>query len=241
MNSVKLWAAQRCRLSLDSTESLQSLSAFRRMTALQKAVLLSFARVAAAQPLALVYAREMQAPLYFTSTYGELGPMLRVTQSIIEHDLPVSPKDFQHSVLNASVAYLAMNHAWHQAAFAFSGGFMAPDSTLHLASRRIESGLERACIVIHAHEHQSKQTDDAEAEILILGSQQPDSPYLTLDESRWTVAEETFAEADPGRRIFREEDSNASIPWLIEDGKLLRKRLLMSRTRQALVTTWIPS
>lgn len=206
------------------------------MTPLQKAALLAFSRLAVEQAAALAYARLSQAPLFFTSAYGELSPMLRITQSILEHDLPISPKDFQHSVLNAALAYLTMNQNWHQAGFAFSGGYLSADSTLHLASHRLKAGLDTAAIIIHAHEqHRRDGEGEAEAEALILGVETPPHSAYCLQRSEWLAEPRAPGE---GTRVYRELHSPELIPWLIEDKGPVLERQLINRKGQALVTTW---
>lgn len=237
MNPVYLWASQRTRLQTGLDASILSQPLFRRMTALQKAVVLCYTQLSEAFPEAHALVLQAQAPLFLCSTYGELGPMLRVTKSIVDHDLPISPKDFQHSVLNAALSYLTMSQDWHQPGYALSGGFAGPDSTVYMAAKRIALGLDRANVIVHAHENFANAVE-AEAEVLILGHQPPPAGGFRLERISWTRRElaDTWAEAP--FRFYSEAQHDEYVPWLTEAEGPVTKRFVSSRGEQGWVTVW---
>jgi len=240
MKKVYLWAWKRARLDTARDAALMAQPLLRRMTPLQKAVLVCFHKLAQEFPEARDLLREAHAPLFLSSAFGEVGPMLRITQSIVNHDLPISPKDFQHSVLNAALSYLAMSQDWHQAAYALSGGFAGPDSTLHLAAQRLRYGMDEASIVLHAHEHYGSSFE-AEAEVLILSHRPPPRSTYQLEQSAW-IRKSSIQElpGDP-LRCYQEDQHEVAVPWLIEaDGPVLRRHV-SPHGEQGWVTVWIKS
>lgn len=226
MNAVYLHASFSASLKDPLHPGLRAVPLLRRMTPLQKSVM-------AALMLALdehrsFFEADRDAPLYFTSMFGELGAMLRVTQEIEAESLPVSPKDFQHSVLNASLAYLCMQQKSHQPGFAISGGYESADLTLHLAAKRIEAGMDSAAVVIHAHE----QTDfeNATAELLILSNQREGACY------ELSVFDRGFPPFDPNPGRFLEGDER--LPWLLDDGKPQADRRLRTARGEEFHFVW---
>ena len=91
MKEVYLWAWQRTQLNANKKISSAAWPLFRRMTPLQKVVLMAYSELSIKFPDALIEARDMGAPLFLISAFGELSPMLRITQAILKHDLPISP------------------------------------------------------------------------------------------------------------------------------------------------------
>lgn len=236
MKPVYLCAWKRIQLDASRDAELLAQPLIRRMTPLQKAALICFHHLAQEFPEAREFAQAARAPLFLTSAFGEIGPMLRITQSILDHDLPVSPKDFQHSVLNASVSYLAISQNWHQAGYALSGGFAGPDSTLHLAAQRLRYELDEASIVMHVHEHYA-QKFEAEAELMILSRNRPLSGFH-LETSALMPA---IALKDlPGGplRSYKDGKQDYLVPWLIESEGPVLRRFVRTRKEQGWVTVW---
>lgn len=208
---------------------------FRRMTALQKAVVQAFAALEAIAPEAMQKARAEEAPIFYSSAFGELSAMLHVTRSILDEDLPVSPKEFQHSVQNAALAYLSMTHNLHHPCYALSGGFLSADSCLRLAQDRIAYGLDSMAFVIHAHEYlQNETATEAQAEILLL-SASADAALYQLDFCRPGSLDD-LTEGTP--EIFSEQDETIS-PWLLNQGQPAAARIVSADSGESLVTRWL--
>lgn len=225
MKTVYLRAAFDATLENPLPE-LQAIPLLRRMTPLQRSVMSLLMRALETQRS--FFEEAADAPIYFTSMYGELGAMLRVTQDLEANSLPVSPKDFQHSVLNASIAYLCMQQRSHQAGFAISGGYESPDLTLELAARRIAAGLDRAAFVIHAHEEADFQ--NARAELLILSDSREDSLY------ELSRLERDFPPFDPSPGMYIEGDQR--VPWLLTDGRPEPERRLRNARGEEFRCSW---
>lgn len=235
MNTVYLVAAWSETWTPESEIRLSS-PYFRRMTALQKSVVQAFAALDAMVPEAMHKARELNAPIFYSSGFGELAAMLQVTRAITDHDLPVSPKEFQHSVQNAALAYLSMTHSIRHPCYALSGGFLSADNCLQLAQQRIASGLDSMSFVIHAHEFLDQATADrAQAEILLL-SASSEQAIRRLDFCRDGSLED-FTSISP--EIFSEDDSRIP-PWLLNQGLPAAARLVRSLSGESLVTQWLP-
>jgi len=235
MNKVYLLAAFSETWTSESQLRLAS-PYFRRMTALQKAVVQAFAALDAMAPAVMIQAREHNAPIFYSSGFGELGAMLKVTQAIADHDLPVSPKEFQHSVQNAALAYLSMTHSLRHPCYALSGGFLSADNCLQLAQQRLTYGLDTMSFVIHAHEFLDQTgADRAQAEILLLSSSRENAQHC-LDFCREGSLED-FTGASP--EIFTEDDSRIP-PWLLNHGRPATARLVRSISGESLVTQWLP-
>ncbi len=240
MKNVYLNAWESVDLEQGIDPSLSALPLFRRMTPLQKSVLLAVWSLNQRWPGTLERLQEFAAPIYFTSAYGELGAMLRVTQTIHAQQWPVSPKDFQHSVLNAALAYLAMSHQWHQPAFAISGGFTAADSSLFLATQRIAGGTELCNVLVHAGETHRNSVDGAQAEVLICSDQAWSPLSYRLAKQSWTRRDKVGPPLPhtQAARIFREEASDLTVPWLLEDKAPILHRHIETQLGQVLVTEW---
>lgn len=235
MNAVYLTAWQSCSIAEPLPPSLLNLPLFRRMTPLQKSVLLAFARLLEAHPDLLAMSPEAPPPIYFTSTFGEIGSMLRVTQAIDLKQLPVSPKDFQHSVLNASLAYLSMAYQWHQSTFALSGGYAAADATLYLAAHRLAGGIDSSSFLVHAAEWEE---DQAQAEILFLNARPGPGPSYALEQIEYQSMHAAQGSHEALPHHFNEAQETHQIPWLIEKGTPLLGRRLETRQGQLLITRW---
>jgi hypothetical protein len=217
-------------------EGAKSIALWRRMTPLQKAVMLCLIKMQEQSPEILARFREAEAPIYLSSAYGEISPMLRVTENIEANSLPVSPKDFQHSVLNASIAYYCMQIASHQAGYAISGSYESADLALQLAARRIDAGLDASAVVIHAEETLLAGGEAARAEILFLDSKRPTQALAQLrclDQSHddFTIGQE------PGDYDF-DESIERKTAWLLNQGKPSSKRRLRNRDGHILTTEW---
>ncbi|MDQ3233752.1 MAG: hypothetical protein M3Q07_18195, partial [Pseudobdellovibrionaceae bacterium] len=168
--------------------------------------------------------------------FGELSAMLQVTRAIMDHDLPVSPKEFQHSVQNAALAYLSMTHSIRHPCYALSGGFLSADNCLQMAQQRIAYGLDSMGFVIHAHEYLGQNgADRAQAEILLL-SHHAEHAWRVLDFCR-DGALEDFTIHRP--EIFTEHDSRIP-PWLLNQGIPAAARMVRSLSGESLVTQWLP-
>ncbi len=208
----------------------------RRMTALQKAVVQVFSSLEEQRPELIALARHHNAPIFYSSAYGESSAMLQVTQAIMDHDLPVSPKEFQHSVQNAALAYLTMTHSMHHPSFALSGGYLSGDSCLQLASQRIFHGLDSLAFVIHAHEYMSSsRAEHAQAEILLLSNQATDAGDFELEFCRPGSMRDFINEAP---QLFQEQKTWLP-PWLLHLGRPHSNRLASSLAGESLVTRWI--
>jgi signal transduction histidine kinase len=235
MNKVYLLAAVSEIWTPESQLRLAS-PFFRRMTALQKSVVQAFAALDAMAAEAMQKARARQAPIFYSSGYGELGAMLQVTRAIADSDLPVSPKEFQHSVQNAALAYLSMTHEIRHPCYALSGGFLSGDNCLQLAQLRMTHGLDSMSFVIHAHEYlDDKRADRAQAEILLLSSESAGA-IRVLDFCRDGTLDD-FTSISP--EIFTEADSRIP-PWLLNQGYPAAARLVRSLSGESLVTQWLP-
>lgn len=235
MNKVYLLAALSETWTPESQLRLAS-PFFRRMTALQKAVVQAFAALDAMAPDAMQKARECKAPIFYSSGFGELGAMLQVTRAIADSDLPVSPKEFQHSVQNAALAYLSMTHTIRHSCYALSGGFLSADNCLQLAQLRLAHGLDSMGFVIHAHEYLDQAgADRARAEILLL-SRSSEGALRVLDFCRDGTLDD-FVSTSP--EIFIEDDSRIP-PWLLNQGLPAAARLVRSLSGESLVTQWLP-
>jgi hypothetical protein len=209
---------------------------FRRMTALQKAVVQAFAALETLAPDAMRKARDCEAPIFYSSGFGELGAMLQVTRAIADADLPVSPKEFQHSVQNAALAYLSMTHGIRHPCYALSGGFLSADNCLQLAHLRLAHDLDSMSFVIHAHEYLDQRgADRAQAEILLLSRAGKDA-WSVLDFCRDGTLDD-FAGVSP--EVFTEDDSRIP-PWLLNQGRPAAARLVRSLSGESLVTQWLP-
>ena len=97
--------------------------------------------------------------------------MLSLTKAILNSDLPVSPKDFQNSVLNAAPAYLSIFAKHHAPAYSFSGGFASADRGLHFAIECIESGVYDHVLLAHCFQMTTSASGPAYAELVLLSSQ----------------------------------------------------------------------
>jgi len=235
MNKVYLLAAVSEEWTAESQLRLAS-PFFRRMTALQKSVVQAFAALDALAPDAMRKARAHEAPIFYYSGFGELGHMLQVTRAIADHDLAVSPKEFQHSVQNAALAYLSMTHGIRHSCYALSGGFLSADNCLQLAHMRMTHGLDAMSFVIHAHEYLGpKGADRAQAEILLLANQNENALQL-LDFCRNGTLDD-FVSSSP--EIFTEDDSRIP-PWLLNQGHPFAARMVRSLSGESLVTRWLP-
>ncbi|WP_141731494.1 beta-ketoacyl synthase chain length factor [Oligoflexus tunisiensis] len=235
MNKVHLLVAHSESWTPESQLRLAS-PFFRRMTALQKAVVQAFAALEAQAPDGMIKARECKAPIFYSSGFGELGAMLQVTRAIADADLPVSPKEFQHSVQNAALAYLSMTHGIRHPCYALSGGFLSADNCLQLAQLRMTHGLDALSFVIHAHEYLDQTgAHRAQAEILLL-SCDPDHALRVLDFCRDGSLED-FSSASP--EIYTEDESRIP-PWLLNQGLPAAARLVRSLSGESLVTQWLP-
>jgi 3-oxoacyl-(acyl-carrier-protein) synthase len=235
MNKVYLLAAVSEEWTADSQIRLAS-PYFRRMTSLQKSVVQAFAALDALAPDAMQKAREQEAPIFYSSGFGELGAMLQVTRAIADHDLPVSPKEFQHSVQNAALAYLSMTHGIRHSCYALSGGFLSADNCLQLAQLRMTHGLDTMSFVIHAHEYLGPNgADRAQAEILLLGHQN-EKALQVLEFCRPGTLDD-FISSSP--EIFTEDESRIP-PWLLNQGRPLAARMVRSLSGESLVTQWLP-
>jgi hypothetical protein len=227
MRPVYLNASCEAKISLGHKAPLHALALWRRMTPLQKVSLEVFARACEENEALVPWLQSIEAPLFFTSAYGEVGAMLRLTEDIEAQALPVSPKDFQHSVLNASAAYIGIQHQWRQPAFAISGGYASADLSLHLAARRIAAGLDEGAVILHAHEIVD-ETDSAQAELLVL-SPKP---------GKYRLARYEQGRAFSGFVDFDEIRSRNQIPWMLEKGSIRPSRVLRTRYGTELQTEW---
>ncbi len=238
MSNVYLNAALSADLKGPLHPGLKSVPLLRRMTPLQKAVMSVLAKALERHGELLEQLKAVEAPIFFSSAYGEIGAMLRVTQSIAAESLPVSPKDFQHSVLNAAIAYLCMQEKSHQAGFAISGGFESPDLALHLAARRIASGLDTAALIIHAHEDVTAGGEDAAAELLILSNDDNAETIASLGEldQRYDSFIIDLYEGDAA--VYTEETFGGGIPWLLKDERPEAHRRVRNATGLELITRW---
>lgn len=210
MRSVYLRQTAEADLSLDL--QLNKLPLWRRMTPLQKAVLSAYVRASQHNPKGFAALREAEAPIYFASAFGEVGAMLRLTDSIEENSLPVSPKDFQHSVLNAAIAYICMHQGSHQPGLAVSGGYASVDLALHLAARRIAGGLDEAAVVVHAHEWVESE-DRARAELIVLSAQPAHAVWQLHSIQQSRTDGETIA------LDYDERAADREVPWFLTEGK----------------------
>jgi hypothetical protein len=78
----------------------------RRMTGLQKVVASVFCHIRAKD--SAFWEQEIASErtrIYATSLFGELPVMELLTGQVVDQDFPLSPKNFQNSVLNAGAAY----------------------------------------------------------------------------------------------------------------------------------------
>jgi 3-oxoacyl-(acyl-carrier-protein) synthase len=235
MNKVYLLGAASETWTAESQLRLAS-PFFRRMTSLQKAVVQAFAALSALVPDAMQKARASKAPIFYSSGFGELSAMLQVTRAIADTDLPVSPKEFQHSVQNAALAYLSMTHEIRHPCFALSGGFLSADNCLQLAQLRIMHGLDSMAFVIHAHEYLDHAgADRAQAEILLLSAEN-EHALRVLNFCRDGTLDD-FPSTSP--EIYTEDDSRIP-PWLLNQGSPAAARLVRSLSGESLVTQWLP-
>ena len=244
MNAVFLQAALSAELKQDDHPALKSIPLWRRMTALQKSVMAVLVKAVESDPILFENLKATGAPIYFTSAYGEVSAMLRVTQQIDANSLPISPKDFQHSVLNAAIAYLCIHQHSQQPGFALSGGYESQDLALHLASRRISAGLDSAAVIIHAHEWSDADpsTENAMAELLVLSALQDSRSRYSLQaidqtydrfESGWDDEDDGSAWAS-----YEEDLAQGSIAWLLKEGKPEPKRSLRNSFGLELRSAW---
>ncbi|RYZ57984.1 MAG: hypothetical protein EOP07_08320 [Proteobacteria bacterium] len=233
---VYLEAAIDADLAEELPAKVKSIPLWRRMTPLQKAVMLGLVKLDEKFPELLQACKTSEAPIYMSSAYGEISPMLRVTESIAEQSLPVSPKDFQHSVLNAAIAYFCMQIATHQAGFAISGSFESPDMALQLAARRIDSGFDHGAIVIHAEELMSASAESARAEILVLGGEKSARSIAKL--SRFDQSHHDFLQGQEPKAHDFDEGSERRIAWLLDDGQIQEKRRLRNRDGDMFSSEW---
>ncbi|MCX6129646.1 MAG: beta-ketoacyl synthase chain length factor [Proteobacteria bacterium] len=223
--------------SLDITvhdRELLDFAFFRRMTILQKAVMKTFVQLSQKHPELLSRFRQQNGPIFYSSAYGELSPMIQVSEAILQRNLPISPKEFQHSVQNAALAYLAMSQNLHHPCYALAGGHLSGDNCLYLASQRLGVGLDTLSIIIHAHEYLADQEPArARAEILVLSTEASRESYKLAEcslNSDTTVPEKTL--------VIFEEDQPHTIPWLIGEQGPYLNRLVRSRGGESLVTRW---
>ena len=220
---------------------LSEIPMLRRMTPLQIAVMATLLRASIGHGAVLEQLAAAEAPLYFASAYGELGAMIRVIQSIARSDLPVSPKDFQHSVLNASLAYISIQRHCHAPGYALSGGYTAADSALHLAVQRIASGIDEGALLFHGHEGGARR-EHAQAELFILSA----TPCLARG---WRLGYygnyDAIAEAAGAIEysphacdFFSENEDPQRIPWLGAPRQPQGRRRVVGASGKDLVTEW---
>lgn len=209
MKKVYLTYAAQSEINRDSKAS--NIALWRRMTALQKAVLSVYMQASESEPKLFLSLKESRAPIYFASAYGEAAAMYRITESIEDNSLPVSPKDFQHSVLNASIAYVSMQGAGHASGLAISGGFASADKALHLAARRISAGLDESIILLHGHEWVGP-IESARAELLVLSAKAAEAKFEleAFEESKGGI------EIDPDHDELRDA---GQIPWILSENR----------------------
>lgn len=238
MNNVFLQAAVTADLTRDDLPALKGIPLWRRMTALQKAVMAVLVKAVDQDAELFQNLIATEAPIYFTSAYGEVSAMLRVTQEIHADTLPISPKDFQHSVLNAAIAYLCMYQKSQQPGFAISGGFESQDLALHLAARRVASGLDNSALIIHAHEWSDSdpKNENAKAELLVVSPQrEARSLYSLVSIDQFYDRPEAY-ERDASH--YDEEGARGAIAWLLPDGKPELKRSLRNNFGLELRCEW---
>jgi hypothetical protein len=207
---------------------------WRRMTALQKAIEVVVSAMKADQPTAFAALwNNPLVPVFFATAYGELTALFSLSGAILDRSLPVSPKDFQHSVQNASLAYLAMTEHLHNPMVSLSSGFLSADKAMFLVVRRLQAGLEPAALLIHGHE---ESKDCAEAECLVLSAQVrsfwPRSHRL-VDISLDT--KEPNALDRPVQSIPEEE---GKVAWLVQGGAVRDRRQVTSRAKEGIYTQW---
>ncbi|MBC7659160.1 MAG: beta-ketoacyl synthase chain length factor [Chitinophagaceae bacterium] len=238
MNNVFLQAGVSAELKLDDHPTLRLMPMWRRMTALQKSVMSVLVKAVTLDPALFEHLKHLDAPIYFTSAYGEVSAMLRVTQDIEANSLPISPKDFQHSVLNAAIAYLCMHQQSQQPGFALSGGYESQDLALHLAARRIAAGLDSAALIIHAHEWSDvdPKNENARAELLVLSAVKEERSRFSLQTVDQSYDRTESSDAEGSR--YDEDQAEGSIAWLLKDGRPELKRCLRNSFGLELRSVW---
>lgn len=202
----------------------------RRMSPLQKAVLGAYHQLLQNFSFLLNEAEFQQAPIYFTSCSGEQEALQSCNSLIEQKAWPLSPKDFQHSVLNASLAYLSMVYQLHQPSFAFYEGYLGTDHILKLCDLRLRHKLDSCLILVHGEEGSATA---ARAEVLVIGQKsQAEGLKLVLSKQ-----EESPSDA----LIFDEASLPLSLPFFGSAEGLYRSRKTKNLSGETYSYEWLPS
>ena len=200
----------------------------RRMTPLQRAVLYAYLRIKETAQDPLVQRSLLEAPLFFTSSYGEIGPMSTLSEAVLDNETRLSPKDFQSSVLNAAPAYLCIAEERHGPLFAFSGGTWGAQRCAALALQLLISGQEHTALVIHAHQDSAHEGSSARAEILLLARHNPQEKMgawildsFFLNQRKTSKSDSVFYPKISTRPDLRERAQTQGLSenpqWLLDD------------------------
>lgn len=140
----------------------------RRMTPLQRGTLFAgrclFAKH---QTIFEEFFADHRNVILFATAFGEVSANFSVIKDICENRLPVSPKDFQHSVYNAALGYLAIVEKVNLHMIAITSGYLSVDRALQLSALRLLSGTPKI-LVFCADEHLSEAATVVRAEVFLL-------------------------------------------------------------------------
>ncbi|MGE0174558.1 MAG: beta-ketoacyl synthase chain length factor [Oligoflexales bacterium] len=168
MNEVSVLIYGKYALKRGTTE-LSKYPLVRRMGDLQKSVVTFVEQLRRDQPETMATLLDDKgASLHFATAGGEIKSLTAISENIIDRSLPVSPKEFQHSVHNASIAYVAMVEKINNPTFVTSCGFLSGAKALYYSASRIASGLDEKALLIHAEEYDDPQSDIV-AEVEVVG------------------------------------------------------------------------
>ncbi len=172
---------------------LRNFSLFRRMTPLQKVSVGAFLLAHTKFPQLLAQAERRMPPVYFFSHLGEVSAMLSITQSILANE-PPSPKDFQHSVLNAALNYIFMQANILNPGFALTGDEQQFQWLLQMIIHDLQSQGPSTAMIICAEE--PAEAELSRAKIMVLQSQRD-------EHCSWQIVLEGAQDSVPAQLSWR--------------------------------------
>jgi hypothetical protein len=159
----------------------------RRFSPIQKAVLETFDAWQKERPDEFNRLfRELRAPLYFASEFGEIASLVREARDILARNLPVSPLAFQHSVQNCAAGYFSIVHALHNPSLSISSGFLAFDKAMFWAWQGVSTGrFSAVCVAVGRESTLLDDTQSSTCELIVVSNPAAfvaDGACFSLDE-----------------------------------------------------------
>jgi hypothetical protein len=215
----------------------------RRMSPIQRASASVFIKGREAYPDFFSSLRENQhIPIIVTTSYGEIEAIHSVARSVTQSEFPLSPKDFQHSVANASSGYLALTQELHSNIITLSNGFLSLDKALYFGAMRLARMPDPYIVIIHAGEHLWPSGPVAKAEMFVLCREQGGCLNQALGLADFKVLRRPFDVCYETAQVQHHEAAGTLTPCfnLPEDrASHSFDRLVTSATGEALYSRWV--